>query len=180
MEPRAGRHSGLAAPDPRWQAAFYFVVFQWPRDLNYTLIMLAKRTTTRLLTLALIGSAALLGACRSKQMVITSDPPGATVTLNDVEIGRTPTTASFTHYGVYDVLLTLDEHEPLRTEARASAPVYDWPPFDLITSPIPGETTIRWHFTMQPSLESTLTPEQLEAGLLGRARDLRGQIDAPK
>jgi hypothetical protein len=139
--------------------------------------MPAKRTSTRFLTLALIGSAAMLGACRSKQLVITSDPPGATVTLNDVEVGRTPTTAGFTHYGVYDVLLTLDGHEPLRTQARASAPVYDWPPLDLVTSPIPGETTIRWHFTMQPAMESTLPPEQFEAELLGRARDLRGQVE---
>ena len=139
--------------------------------------MLATRNSTRFLTLALIGSAAMLGACRSKQVVITSDPPGATVTLNDVEVGRTPTTAVFTHYGVYDVLLTLDGHEPLRTQARASAPVYDWPPLDLVTSPIPGETTIRWHFTMQPAMESTLPPEQFEAELLGRARDLRGQVE---
>ncbi len=139
--------------------------------------MLAKRTPTRILTLVLMGGAALLGGCRSKQVVITSNPPGATVMLNDVEVGRTPTTAGFTHYGVYDVLLTLEGYEPLRTEARASAPVYDWPPLDLVTAPIPGETTIRWHFTLQPALETTLTPDELEAQLLGRARDLRGQVD---
>ncbi len=139
--------------------------------------MPANRTPVRILTLALVGLAALLGACRSKQVVITSDPPGATVLLNDVEVGRTPTTAGFTYYGEYDVLLTLEGHEPLRTSARANAPVYDWPPLDLVTAPIPGETTIRWHFTLQPALETTRTPEQLEEELLGRARELRGQVD---
>jgi hypothetical protein len=126
---------------------------------------------------ALLAAAVLAGGCMSRRVSITSEPSGATVTVNDVEIGRTPVEADFTYYGVYDVLLTLDGHEPLRTQARASAPVYDWPPLDLVTSPIPGETTIRWHFTMQPAMESTLPPEQFEGELLGRARDLRGQVE---
>jgi hypothetical protein len=142
--------------------------------------MLATRTVPKAAAriLALATLAALAG-CRSKQVVITSDPPGAVVTMNDVEVGRTPTTASFVHYGEYDVLLTLEGYEPLRTSAKASAPIYDWPPLDLATAAVPGETTIRWHFKLEPALESAVPKAQLEADLLTRARELRAQVSAP-
>ncbi|MFB3120043.1 MAG: PEGA domain-containing protein [Stenotrophomonas maltophilia] len=39
--------------------------------------------------------------------MITSEPPGALVWLNDREIGRTPVDVDFEFYGRYDVRLHL-------------------------------------------------------------------------
>ncbi|MCC5829414.1 MAG: PEGA domain-containing protein [Phycisphaeraceae bacterium] len=62
------------------------------------------------LCLALLGSlltvAGGLGGCVRRTITITSEPSGALVHLNDQEVGRTPLTIGFTHYGVYDVRLT--------------------------------------------------------------------------
>lgn len=129
------------------------------------------------MTMARISSLLLLlafvPACATRTLEITSDPPGATVYLNDQEIGRTPVAATFTHYGTYDVLLVKEGCEPLRVPARARPPVYEVPPLDLPAAAVGARTRIRWHFTLQPALESTLPPETLEADLVRRAGELR-------
>jgi hypothetical protein len=90
-----------------------------------------RTMSTSALLLATLSTLLLAGGCSSRRISITSEPSGATVTVNDVEIGRTPVEADFTYYGVYDVLVTKEGFEPLRTKARASAPIYEYPPVDL-------------------------------------------------
>lgn len=121
---------------------------------------------------------ALCAGCLDRTLVITSDPPGASVTVNDVEVGRTPVEAAFTYYGDYDLLLTLDGHEPLRTRATASAPVYEYPPLDLVAEAVPARirNRVRWHFTLQPSPEASGPATQLEADVAERARALRERL----
>lgn len=117
-----------------------------------------------------------LPGCLTRKVSITSEPPGATVWVNDVEVGRTPAEAAFRYYGVYDVRVEKEGCEPLRTRARARAPFYEYPPIDLAANAIPGaEHVVRWHFTLEPALETSLPKAQLEQDLLGRARGLRGQ-----
>lgn len=137
---------------------------------------------TRTLRILATGSALALGlgagGCMSRRVVVTSTPPGATVYANDVELGRTPLEAQFTYYGSYDVLVQLDGYEPLRTKAKASAPLYEYPPVDLAASAVPGaEHVVRWHFNLEPALETKLTPQELETGLMERARAVRSQVE---
>jgi hypothetical protein len=122
---------------------------------------------------------AALSGCLERRMTITSDPPGATVTVNDTEIGRTPVTASFVNYGVYDVQLDREGSEPLRTKARAGAPIYEWPPIDLVSTVIPAtiSTDIHWHFKLQPELSTTQSRDDLHRDLLDRAANLRKQVN---
>jgi hypothetical protein len=132
----------------------------------------------RFLTLAAITL--LLPACASRRIDITSDPSGALVYLNDVELGTTPCSAEFRFYGAYDVRLEKEGFEPLRTRADASAPVYEYPPLDLATeaSPIPVSTRAKWHFTLRPALERTQGMEELEKGLIERAKELGKRVDS--
>jgi hypothetical protein len=116
-----------------------------------------------------------LPSCATRTVEVTSDPPGATVVANDVELGRTPLSADFTYYGSYDVLVTKPGFEPLRTVASAKAPLYEYPPVDLVASPLTPHTTVRWHFTLTPAQEATVAKEQLEHDLLTRARTLRAE-----
>ena len=99
---------------------------------------------------------------------MTSDPSGATVWLNDREIGRTPCEAEFTYYGTYDVRLALDGFEPLDTHAEAVAPAWDYLGPDLIAEAMPARLTSenRWHFTLTPVSND-------HAALLERAKAMR-------
>ena len=118
----------------------------------------------------------VLPGCLSRRVSITSEPSGATVWMNDVEVGRTPVEAQFLYYGTYDVKVELDGFEPLRTRARARTPIYEYPPLDLAANAVPGaESVVKWHFTLTPAMERTLTKEALEAGMLERAKALRGK-----
>lgn len=120
-----------------------------------------------------------LGGCSQRIIKITSEPSGALVTVNDIQLGRTPLETEFTYYGDYDVQVRKDGFEPLRTKATAWTPIYERPPLDLATSPIPYESVVKWHFKLQPTLESTEPKQQFEDGLITRAKSLRDQVDEP-
>ena len=130
-------------------------------------------------TVALLAcSAMLLPGCVDRRLRITSEPPGALVHVNDVELGRTPLDADFTHYGVYDVRVELDGHEPLLTSRKASAPLWEYPVVDLVAIAAPArfENVVEWHFDLEPSVERTMPPEQLDAELVARAQELRSRL----
>jgi hypothetical protein len=128
--------------------------------------------------LAAISGLVCLAGCLERRVHVESDPPGALVTINDVEIGRTPVEADFTYYGEYDVRLDLDGYEPLRTRARADTPIYEYPPFDLVATAMPAkiENVVRWHFKLEKALEDRQSPEEFEKNLLERANTVRQQM----
>lgn len=113
------------------------------------------------------------GCASERRIFITSEPSGAIVILNDVEIGRTPVDVDFTWFGVYDVRLRKEGYEPLITSAKASAPPHEWPGFDLLAEALPVrfKTHVQWHFELSPSVKN---PDEIVA----RARDLRRVIGA--
>jgi len=131
----------------------------------------------RRLLLGLALSFCVLPGCMQRTIHITSEPSGAQVYLNDVEVGRTPVEVGFTYFGTYDVRLRKDGFEPLVTSAKTDAPMHEWPGFDLIAMAWPQgtKTNIRWHFMMEPS-------DLDEDALLERARGLRQNFsgDSPR
>jgi hypothetical protein len=123
----------------------------------------------------------LLPGCLSRTLTITSTPPGATVWLNDVEVGRTPLTTEFEWYGTYDVRLRLEGHEPVVTGRRIKAPAHELPGIDFFTTiaPVTFRNEVSWHFDLEASLERSTEPAALEAQILERARATRGAVDTP-
>lgn len=107
----------------------------------------------RIAMIGLVTGAGVLPGCMQRTIHITSEPSGAQVYLNDVEVGRTPVEVGFTYFGIYDVRLRKDGYEPLVTSAKTDAPMHEWPGFDLVAMAWPGgtETNIRWHFELSPS-----------------------------
>jgi len=104
----------------------------------------------RSLLLGLVLLVACVG-CVQRTITVTSQPSGALVYLNDEEVGRTPVSAPFTHYGTYDVRLEAEGYEPLWTEARAKAPWWEYPGPDLLAEAVPGGASkVAWHFELQP------------------------------
>ena len=116
------------------------------------------------------------GKCPDCGHVLSDDPAGALVTVNDVEQGRSPVTFPFTWYGDYRVLIESPEYQTLETHRRADAPIYQWPGLDFISEvllPIKFHDHHDWHFTLAPR-----APVDTEK-LIDRAEDLRRQAQTP-
>jgi len=120
-------------------------------------------------TVAILGLLLTLAGCVEREMTITSDPPGALVTISDVEVGRTPLTQSFTWYGDYRIKLTSDGMAPLNTNAKISPPIYEWPVIDFFSQIAPWTYHDRrfFHFKMEKAVEPT------KEELLKRAAELK-------
>jgi hypothetical protein len=131
---------------------------------------------------ALIGLCAglLLTGCVQRRMTITTEPPGARVWINDVEIGTTPAETDFSFYGWYDIRVEHPDFEPIATEREAHAPVWEWPGLDLVAEllPITFDNNVEWHFDLVPSPETYVPADELERELVERARAMRATIGA--
>lgn len=140
-----------------------------------------RTTALRVWTASAAALVVFVGGCADRRILVTSEPSGATVFINDVEVGRTPVSAGFTYYGVYDVRLRRDGFEPISTSAKADAPLYEYAGADLITEAIPGGvlTEVKWHFTMTPSPEHGTDKKTFEADLIRRAAELRAATEQP-
>ena len=128
-------------------------------------------------TLGLAAVMALPG-CLQRRIRVVTDPPGATVWLNDVEIGRSPAETGFTFFGEYDVRAAKDGYQTQNTTRKAVPPWYEYPFIDLIVVALPWkvETEIEWTVTLEPLAEG-----RDDAGLLERADEMRRQfgLDPP-
>lgn len=116
----------------------------------------------------------LLTGCVEQTMDIQSDPPGALVSLNDQELGRTPMTRDFKWYGDYDVQLRLEGYETLKTHQKVIAPAWNWVPFDLLAQLLPF--TFKDHRSLTYALKPLDPTKDEPNGLLSRAEDLKGQL----
>ncbi|HEX4123972.1 MAG TPA: PEGA domain-containing protein, partial [Tepidisphaeraceae bacterium] len=106
---------------------------------------------------------------------ITSDPPGAMVTLNDQEIGRTPVTHDFLWYGTYDVELREDGYHTLKTTGKVWAPWWQIPPIDLMVDLAPVQS--HDHHYLQYTLVPQPTTEPNPLGMLVKAERLRRRLE---
>jgi hypothetical protein len=141
-------------------------------------------TTKKPLALLTLAAASLLTlGCVERKITINSDPSGALVYLNDVEIGRTPVTVPFQWYGDYDVRLTYERNigtddKPvmqryyLHTHRQAKAPPFEWLGIDLFAEilPIPFKDDKVWTFHVPEVVEPTAEE------LIERAHALKGRL----
>ena len=94
-----------------------------------------------------------LAGCVERQLTIKTEPQGALVTLNDEEIGTSPVTVSFNWYGDYNVRISKEGYETLKTHRKLKGPWYDRFPFDLFAQLIIPKRIVdsyEWTFTLAP------------------------------
>lgn len=92
----------------------------------------------RLVLLCLLPLLLAVAGCGVRSSVIvTSDPPGADVTMNGVNIGQTPVQRPFTWYWYYDFVAEKEGYETLTQRERFRAPVYLWAGLDLLMEMMP-------------------------------------------
>ncbi|OHB62825.1 MAG: hypothetical protein A2Y77_01475, partial [Planctomycetes bacterium RBG_13_62_9] len=95
----------------------------------------------------------VLGGCVERRLTINTEPPGATVVLNDQQIGVSPVTVPFNWYGDYWVRISKDGYETLNTHRELKKPLHDLPPFDFFAEILyPGRIvdTYEWTFELAP------------------------------
>jgi hypothetical protein len=114
----------------------------------------------------------LLAGCVRRTLTVKSDPPGALVHLNGVEVGRTPMTSDFTWYGTYDVVLRKEGYETLKTRGKVIAPWWQWVPIDLFAELLPLHDKRALSYTMKPYTEAAIDSQQM----LSRAEQMRTQL----
>ncbi len=114
----------------------------------------------------------LSGGCVRRVLHVRSDPPGAAVWLNDREVGRTPFDKEFLWYGDYDVVARADGYQTVKTSREVTAPIWQFPPFDLLTDflPLRDDETI--------DLKMVPTGPADPAAVLARGEALRGQLES--
>lgn len=116
---------------------------------------MTKWNFTAVLFAGLIVGLTLTG-CVERKLTINTDPQGAIVVLNDEEIGTSPVTTSFEWYGDYNVRISKEGYETLKTHRKLKGPWYDYFPFDFFANCLNPKRTVdsyEWSFTLAPQTE---------------------------
>ena len=131
-----------------------------------------QRTNQALLIFGLLGVLFFTG-CVERHLTIDTSPSSALVILNDEEIGVSPVTVSFSWYGDYNIRISKEGYETLKTHRKLAGPWYDYFPFDFFAQVLNSKRIVdsyQWHF----DLEKLQLPEREE--LIKQANALKDQM----
>ena len=129
------------------------------------------------LSVAVLIVGLFLAGCVERQLTINTQPQEALVVLNDEEIGTSPVTVSFNWYGDYDVRITKEGYQTLKTHRKLESPWYDNFPFDFfaqILNPQRMVDSYEWSFEL---------PEKVQVSreeLIGDSQELKAQMNQPQ
>lgn len=111
-----------------------------------------------------------LSGCVQRFIEVTSEPPGARVTINGYDVGVTPTgPVYFDYYGEYEILLEKNGYEPLLQREHLKTPWHSRFPLDFFTECLwPGKITDRrlLKYRLKPATDTD------RKGLIKRARGI--------
>lgn len=122
----------------------------------------------------------LLAGCVERALVITSEPSGANVTVNQQWKGTTPYVLPFKHYGVYDIWIEHPGYEedgkmvkfyPLHVGEPVKAPGYQYAGADFVTE-VMLPTTLRDQRNLHYVLERVDQSDDI-VDVLDRAAQMR-------
>jgi hypothetical protein len=134
---------------------------------------MVKKNISLLVITGLIFSILICG-CVERELTINTTPQGAMVALNNEQIGQSPVTVSFNWYGDYNVRLSKDGYETLKTHRLLKGPWYDHFPFDFFAEIVwPGRIVDSYEWTFELKEQKEITREEL----LQNAENLKKQID---
>ena len=112
----------------------------------------------------------VLPGCVRRRLTVRSNPPGASVYVDNIEVGTTPCAVDFTYYGTREIRLVKDGYETLTVNQPLPTPWYEVPPLDLVS-----ETMVPYEIHDERNVNYNLAPQMMVPGaqLLGRAEQLR-------
>jgi len=126
-----------------------------------------------ILSTILIVSLILLNGCVERKLTINTQPQGALIVLNDEEIGTAPVTVSFNWYGDYDIRISKEGYETLKTHRMLEGPWYDKFPFDFFAQVLYSKKIVN---SYDWSFELTEKKQYNNKELIQKAQILKKQI----
>ena len=132
---------------------------------------MGKRNLVVLTVISLVTVTSLSG-CVERKLTINTEPQGAMVVLNDEEIGNSPVTVSFEWYGDYNVRVSKEGFETLKTHRKLKGPWYDGFPFDLLTLLNPERTVDEYEWTFELESQKEINREEL----IQKAQELKDKL----
>src|SRR5207247_335185 len=114
-----------------------------------------KPQTSNLKPLSIIASVLLLtlNGCTSRGLTISTEPPGAEVSINRRVVGTSPVRVGFEHYGTYRLEIRMDHYETLVKEEKVNPPAYGYDPLTLVADnfiPARLDDEILLHYVLKP------------------------------
>lgn len=107
-----------------------------------------------------------------RRMTIRSEPPGALVLLEGEEIGYTPVSMDFDHYGTREITLIKDGYETVTAMQKVRTPWYQQVGVDMVTDNFsPVKLNDRMEYTFTLNKQELVSNDQL----MQRAKNLRSQ-----
>ncbi|MEQ8209752.1 MAG: PEGA domain-containing protein [Lacipirellulaceae bacterium] len=132
--------------------------------------MTADSWKARIFLAASLLSLVVLPGCVRRRLLVKSNPPGATVYVDNQPIGQTPCATNFIYYGTREIRLVKPGYETLTINQPIPAPWYEIPPLDFISENlVPRE--IQDYRTLSYNLQPQVVVPTDQ--LLGRAQQLR-------
>ena len=102
-----------------------------------------------------LALAILIAGCAThRELVVESDPPGASVRLDEKLVGETPYTSEFEAFGTRRLTLYKEGYRPVSRPVKLVAPWYARFPFDIFS-----EVLIPVGWTYRKHVKVTLEPE---------------------
>ena len=141
----------------------------FPLVLNHRLSI--QSTTLCLFALMAVASS----GCVRRRMTVRTNPPGATVSVDNQVIGTTPAASSFVYYGTREFRIEKDGYRTETIRRRLNPPWYEFPGLDFVSETLwPGE------IRDERIIDVELVPKTLEPteNVVQRADSLRAQSHA--
>lgn len=110
--------------------------------------------------------------CVRRRMEVRTNPPGATVSVDNQVIGTTPAASPFIHYGTREFRIEKDGYRTEVIRRNIRPPWYQWPGVDFVAETLwPGELRDNRIVDVQ------MVPDAMESSddVLQRAESLRNQ-----
>ncbi len=124
----------------------------------------------------------LVSGCVRRRMTVRTNPPGATVSVDNQVIGTTPAATSFVYYGTREFRIEKDGYRTETVLRKFSPPWYEFPGLDFISESLwPGE--IRDERVIDVELvpkEREQTDKVVDRADALRGQSLTGMVTAPK
>ncbi len=113
--------------------------------------------------------------CTERKMVITSEPEGAKVVVNNTWVGTTPMEVTFKHYGVYGIRLEKEGYYPMFIKEPIAQPLYERPGIDLVNAALVPKRIVdlrQLHYVMEKVEE-----EDGIDGIIARSEEMGGRME---
>ncbi|MGL4942116.1 MAG: PEGA domain-containing protein [Thermoguttaceae bacterium] len=133
------------------------------------------RSTSRLAMWVKVSALVVLvvaatSGCVRRRMTIHTNPVGATVYRDNVELGKTPVSVDFQNYGKQEFMAVKEGYETKKVVLPVRPPWYQWFGIDFVTEVLlPGTLTDHQEFQIDMQPQRMVPPTEL----LSRAEEVR-------